>query len=80
MAPKWACEWTGNVTDRSGNGPDLLLEVSPLFLVHQHQVEVVAHAELLVDVTHGRVQVVARQEQANGNGLPYGMEYGFRLM
>lgn len=47
----------------------LLLEVAPLLLVNQHQVEVVAHRELLVDVPHGGRELVARQEEADGDGL-----------
>lgn len=47
----------------------LLLEVAPLLFVDQHQVQVVAHRELLVDVSHRGGQVVAGQEQPDGNGL-----------
>ena len=48
----------------------LLLEVPSLFLVDQHQVEVVAHTEFLVDVLHGWSEVIASQEQPDGNGFP----------
>ena len=41
----------------------LLLEVSPILLVHEHQVEVVLHAELVVDQLVGGRQVVGRQKQ-----------------
>jgi len=46
-----------------------LFKVPPLLFVNQYQVEVVADTELLVDVTHGGREVIASQEQANGNGL-----------
>ena len=54
----------------------LLFEVPPLLLVHQNEVDVVTDGELLVDVSHGRCQLVTAQEQANGNGLTCGMEWG----
>ena len=58
------------LTSSLGNFPTyLLFEVPSLLLVHQHQVEVVPHAELFIDVLHGGSEVVASQEQANGNGL-----------
>lgn len=47
----------------------LLFEVAPLLFVDQHQVQVVAHRELLVDVPHRGGQVVASQEQPDGYGL-----------
>lgn len=47
----------------------LLFEVSPVLLIHQHQVKEVPHRELLVDVPHGGCQVVASQKQTDGNGL-----------
>lgn len=40
----------------------LLFEVAPLLLVDQHQVQVVSHRELLVDVSHGGSQVITSQE------------------
>ena len=40
----------------------LLLEISPILFVDQDQVDVVPDRELLVDVLHGRGQVVATQE------------------
>lgn len=43
----------------------LLLEVSPVFLINQDQIDVIPHRELLVYVLHGRGQVVAAQEQAD---------------
>lgn len=49
--------------------PSLLLEVSPLLLVDEHEVQVVLDAELLVDVAHGGREVVAGQEHADGDGL-----------
>ena len=48
----------------------LLLEVAPLLLVYEHQVEVVAHRVLLVDVLHGGGHLIAGQEQPDGDGLP----------
>lgn len=49
--------------------PYLLLEVAPLLLIYEHQVEVVAHRELLVGVFHGRRHLIAGQEQPDGDGL-----------
>ena len=43
----------------------LLLEVSTIFLVDEDKVQKVANRELLVDVSHGRRQVVAVQKQPN---------------
>ena len=40
------------------NWADLLLEIAPVLLVDQDEVQVVAHAELLVDITHRRGKVV----------------------
>lgn len=40
----------------------LLFEVAPLLLVDQHQVQVVTHRELLVDVSHGGSQIITSQE------------------
>lgn len=40
----------------------LLFEVASLLLVDQHQVQVVAHGELLVDVSHGGSQIVTSQK------------------
>ena len=48
----------------------LLFEVAPLLLVHQHQVEIVAHRELLVDVTHRGRQLVPTQKQADWDRFP----------
>ena len=45
----------------------LLLEVPPLLLVHQNQVDIVTNREFLVDVPHGGREVVPTQEQTNGN-------------
>lgn len=50
--------------------PYLLLEVPSLLLIYKHQVEVVPHTELLVDIFHGWCEVIAGQEKPNGNGLP----------
>ena len=48
---------------------NLLFKVAPLLLINKHQVEVVADTELFVDVSHRGRQVVASQEQTNGNRL-----------
>lgn len=40
----------------------LLFEITSLFLIDQHQVQIVAHRELLVDVSHGGSQIIASQE------------------
>lgn len=52
--------------------PHLLLEIASLLVVDQHQVEVVAHRELLVDIPHGGGELVARQEEPDGDGLTCG--------
>lgn len=49
--------------------PHLLFEVAPFLLVYQHQVEVIAHRELLVDVPHGGSELVACQEEPDRDGL-----------
>lgn len=48
----------------------LLLEVSPVLLIHEHQIEVVLHAELVVDQLVGGRQVVGRQEQPASEAGP----------
>lgn len=48
----------------------LLFKVAPLFLIDQHQVEVITHGELLIDVPHRWSQLVASQKEPDGNGLP----------
>ncbi len=47
-----------------------MFEVSPLLLIHQHEVEVVANTELVVNVPHRGCEVIAYQEQTDGDGLP----------
>lgn len=49
----------------------LLFEVAPLLFINQHQIQVVAHWKLLVDVSHRGGQVVASQEQPDGNGFTW---------
>ena len=49
----------------------LLLEVSPLLLVYQHQVKVVSHRELLVDVSHSRGQFIPAQKQTDRDRLTW---------
>ena len=51
----------GNMTDRRKTY--LLLEVPPVLLVDENEVEVVSRAELLVDVSERRREVEAAQEQ-----------------
>lgn len=41
---------------------NLLFEVASLLLIYQHQVQVISHRELLVNVSHGGSQVIAGQE------------------
>lgn len=55
---------------KTSSAPHLLFEVASLFLIDQHQVEVITHRELLVDVPHGWSQLIASQEKPDGNGLP----------
>lgn len=47
----------------------LLFEVAPLLLVYQHQVEVIAHRELLIYVSHGGCELIPCQEEPDGDGL-----------
>lgn len=37
----------------------LLFKVSSVLLIHQHQIEEVAHRELLVDIPHGGCHVIS---------------------
>lgn len=64
----------------SGGGArlHLLFEVAPFLLVYQHQVEIVAHGELLVDVPHGGGELVARQEEPDRDGLSCKGQAGIR--
>jgi hypothetical protein len=52
----------------------LLLEVTPVFLVNEHQVEVVSCAELLVHITKGRSELETAKEQPYRNGFAYNHE------
>lgn len=52
-----------------GRKSHLLFEVSPIFLIHENQVKEVLDGELLVDVTHGRREVVPRQEHPDRDTL-----------
>ena len=45
----------------------LLFEVSSFLFINENQVEIVAHREFLVDVFHGWCQLIAAEEQSNGN-------------
>ena len=49
----------------------LLLEVSPVLLVDEDEVEVVAGRELLVHVPEGRREVEAAEEEAYGDGFAW---------
>lgn len=64
----------------SGGGArlHLLFEVAPFLLVYQHQVEIVAHRELLVDVPHGGGELVARQEEPDRDRLSCKGQAGIR--
>jgi hypothetical protein len=44
------------------HGNLLLFEISPVFFVNQDQIEVIFHAELIVDVPVGWSQIVRAQE------------------
>ena len=48
----------------------LLLEVPPVLLVDEDEVEVVARAELLVHVAERRRQIEPAEEQADRDRLP----------
>lgn len=47
----------------------LLLEIPPIFIINENQVEIVSNRELFIDVTHCRCQVIPIEEQADWNGL-----------
>jgi hypothetical protein len=47
----------------------LLLEVAPIILVHQHEINEVPYREFLIGIAHGWRQVVAGEEEANGHRL-----------
>ena len=49
----------------------LLFEISSVFFVNQNQVEIVLHAKLLIHILQSRGEVVATQEQSDGNSLSY---------
>lgn len=48
----------------------LLLEVSSLLFVHQHQIEIISYGKLLIDILHGWREVVSRQEESNRYRFP----------
>ena len=50
---------------------DLLLEVPPVLLVDEDEVEVISRAELLVHVAERRRQVEAPEEEPDGDRLAY---------
>lgn len=56
----------------------LLFEVAPFLLVYQHQVEVIAHRELLIDIPHGGSELVACQEEPDRDGLSCKGQAGIR--
>ncbi len=47
----------------------LLLKVSPVLLVNENKIQVVAYAELLVHFTEGWCEVEAAEEETNGYGF-----------
>ena len=57
------------VTDKKVES-DLLLEVPPVLLVDEDEVEVISGAELLVHVAERRCEVKAAEEEAYRDGLP----------
>lgn len=65
---------------RNGGGhTHLLFEVAPFLLIDQHQVEVISHGELLVDVPHGGGELIAGQEEPDRDGLPCKGQAGIRV-
>lgn len=70
--PLWE-QWPFCVVPKGTQGPGgdthLLLEVAPFLLIYQHQVEVIAHRELLIYVPHGRSELIPCQEESDGDGL-----------
>ena len=65
----------GDKRGRGASEAHLLFEISSILLIHQNQIDVVANRKLLINISHCRSEVIATQEQANGNGLPCGMEW-----
>lgn len=51
------------------HGNLLLLEIPPVFFINQNQIEVILHAELVVDVFVGWGQIIRTQEQPDWNRL-----------
>lgn len=47
----------------------LLLEIASVLLIHEHQIEEIFDAEFLVDVLHGRRQVVTAEKHPDGDAL-----------
>lgn len=54
-----------------GDRPHLLFEIAPFLLIYQHQVKVIAHRELLVDVTHGWGELIPSQEEPDWDGFSW---------
>ncbi len=61
--------WVGLVFGDPKHGDFLLLKVASVFLVDEDEVEVVARAELFVDVAEGGRELKAAEEEADGDGL-----------
>lgn len=65
--PHLYCHWYLVLIAKDGNL--LLLEIPPALLIYQNQIQVIPRAELLVDVSEGRCEFKATQEQSDGNGF-----------
>lgn len=53
----------------------LLLEISPILLINENQVEIVTYAEFLVHFPERRCQLETAKEKANGYRLSYVLRY-----
>ena len=50
-------------------GSYVLFEISPVFHIHQLQVQVVSHGELMVDFSHGGREIVSGEEHSDRDAL-----------
>lgn len=56
----------------------LLLEISPILRIHQHQIQEISHRKLLINVTHRRCQIITSQEHTNWYAFTYNLEWEYR--
>jgi len=61
---------SGRCLCRSVYSDFLLLEVPAVFFINEHQIQIVFHTELVVDIAVGRCQFIWAQEQPDWDRLP----------